>query len=309
MRLTVTGADGFIGRAVVRKLITEGVPPYDLLLVDRAFAKETTAHRLVGDLTDERILTAAMARCDALLHLAALPGGAAQADPRLSRRINVDVPMRLIERMEGRRLILAGSIAVLGGAPAGPVDDMSPPRPDSVYGTHKAMVELAFGDAVRRGAAAGALLRLPGVVARPASAGGFGSAWMSDIFHAARTGRPTRLPVGRGATSWLASVEVTARNLVHALCAGFTVAEPVTLPALRARIGDLTDYLSQRFGYDGFTHEEDPVVRRMFGTYPPLSTPLAERLGFARDNDLPALVDAVLDGMSDEDGTTLRSNE
>ncbi|MHA6719977.1 NAD-dependent epimerase/dehydratase family protein [Sphingomonas sp. RS6] len=293
MRLTITGADGFVGRAVVRRLRETGAAA-ELLLADRAFAEDGPERRLAGDLTDPAVLAAATQGCDALLHLAALPGGAAERDPAASRAVNLDVPLRLIEAMTGRRLILAGSIAVFGAAPAGPVDDTTVPTPDSVYGTHKRMVELAFADAVRRGAVGGAVLRLPGIVARPAAAGGFGSAFLSDVFHAAREGRAYAVPVAPDATSWVCSVRACAANLAAALLGEMTERDPLTLPALRVRMGDLVAALADRFPAAAITHAEDAGLRRTFGSYPALKTERADALGFAAETDIPELVETVL---------------
>lgn len=297
MRLTITGADGFVGRAVVRRLRETGAAA-ELLLVDRAITEPGPERRLAGDLTDPAVLAAATRDCDALLHLAALPGGAAERDPAASRAINLDVPLRLIEAMAGRRLVLAGSIAVFGAAPAGPIDDASVPMPDSVYGTHKRMVELAFADAVRRGAVEGAVLRLPGIVARPPAASGFGSAFLSDVFHAAVAGRPYVVPVASDAASWLCSVRACAANLVLALLGKGAERAPVTLPALRVRIGALVDALEARLPGATLTHAENPALRHAFASYPPLVTARAAALGFTAETDVDALLDAVLADLS-----------
>jgi nucleoside-diphosphate-sugar epimerase len=153
MLLAITGAAGFVGRAVVRLLAAQH-PGVELLLADREVVGFDGHETLAGDLTDPAVIAALTApHIDAVLHLAALPGGAAERNPEASRAINLDVPLALIEAMRGRRLVIAGSIAVFGGVLPGPVDDATVPTPTTVYGTHKRMVELAFADAVRRGAA------------------------------------------------------------------------------------------------------------------------------------------------------------
>jgi len=294
MLLAITGAAGFVGRAVVRQLAAQH-PGVELLLADREVAGLDGNETLAGDLTDPAVIAALTApRVDAVLHLAALPGGAAERDPIASRAINLDVPLALIEAMRGRRLVIAGSIAVFGGVLADPVDDATIPTPASVYGTHKRMVELAFADAVRRGATGGFALRLPGIVARPSGAGGFGSAFLSDIFRTALAGTPLCVPVAADATSWLMSVRRCAANLVAAALGERTAEAAVTLPALRVTIGDLVAELAGHGDISGIRFEEIPATRATFGSYPDLVTARANALGFRHDGDLAQLVETVL---------------
>ncbi|WP_294262109.1 NAD-dependent epimerase/dehydratase family protein [uncultured Sphingomonas sp.] len=292
MGVAITGADGFVGRAVVRELAARGVD--DVLLTDRAFAAPPVYEALARDLADPAVFERVVG-ADAVLHLAALPGAAAAADPVASRAVNLDLPLSLIEGMAGRRLVLASSIAVFGGRLDAPVDDATVPTPMSVYGTHKRMIELAFADAVRRGAVGGMALRLPGIVARPRGAGGFGSAFLSDLFHAARAREAYTVPVSPEATSWLLSARAIARVLVDALVSDATVGDAITLPALQVRIGALVEALGRTGDTRGFTYAEDARLRAVFGSYPPLATPRAEALGFRADADLDTLIDAAFD--------------
>ena len=290
LRLAITGANGFVGQAVSRQL-AQGCRDCEVRLFDQAFAGPQDFACFAGDLCDPQVQDALAGFADCVIHLAALPGGAAAAQPALSRRINVDVPLDLIERLAGKRLIYASSVAVLGSAFSGIVDDDTPPRPDSTYGTHKQMAELGFADGVRRGAIAGLAIRLPGVVARPAgTSAGFGSAFLSEVFHAARAGAAYVLPVAPDATSWLISAQACAANLVDAAFSEETLAQAVTMPALTVEMADLLGHLDGLFDASGITHAEDPAIRRLFGSYPHLVADRAIRLGMRADADIAALV-------------------
>ena len=165
------------------------------------------------------------------------------------------------------------------------------------------MAETALADWSRRGKLDGIALRLPGIVARPRQAGGFGSAVWSEVFHAFVSGEPYAAPVGPDATSWLMSVGVCVENLLHAAALPPSSLGPIrtfTLPALHVRIGELLAEIAARTGARGdlVSYAPQPDIQAQFGRYPPLRTPGADALGFHHDQDLGGLVRRVLDDMN-----------
>lgn len=293
MQLAITGAAGFVGQAVVRRLREIGFDG-SVKLIDQFAVEQSGFESVTADLQDRDALARAVEGADRVLHLVSLPGGAAQSDPALSRSINLEMALNLIDQMDGRRLVYSSSIAVFGDSFAGPIDDGTPTSPASVYGTHKRMVELAFTDAVRRGVVRGCALRLPGIVARPRSSAGFDSAFLSDLFHAVQAGEGLALPVSPDATSWLMSARICARNLIDALLSDFTEEWAVTLDAVRVRVGDLVEALAKRGGdTSGITYASDSMIQRVFGSHPALEAAHSRRLGLASDGSVEALVENV----------------
>ena len=293
MRLAVTGAAGFVGRAVAARLGESGVAS-SVRLIDKMIAQQPDFECLQIDMLDSDALAKGLKGVDRVLHLVALPGGAAEVDPAMSRRVNLELPLDLIGQMDGRRLVYASSIAVFGDNFPAQIEDGSPAVPTSVYGTHKRMAELGFADAVRRESLSGVALRLPGIVARPKSAEGFGSAFLSDLFHAVRNGEALTLPVAAEATSWLMSVKLCADNLVHALVSDFTEVAAITLASVRTSIEGLVTSLARYGETSRIDFVKDAETQRLFGSYPPLDAKRSHELGFRDDGSIDALVDNVM---------------
>jgi nucleoside-diphosphate-sugar epimerase len=138
-RLAVTGAAGFIGSHLVERLLADG---HSVLAVDSRIGKYASPDNLaaVRDAARLTLIEAdfaappaveAIAACDALLHLAALPGVRAPDTPRLWDN-NVTRLERLLEALRGsavKRVVLASSSSVYGSGPGredAPLDPLSP---------------------------------------------------------------------------------------------------------------------------------------------------------------------------------------
>jgi nucleoside-diphosphate-sugar epimerase len=307
MKVLITGAGGFIGRVLTRRLLDDGLagrPVERIVSCDLGLGGLPADPRLLkveGSITDAATLQRALDEpVDAVFHLASVPGGAAERDPGLGRRVNLDATMALLDLLARQdtpaRLVFASTIAVYGEVLPAVVDEATPAAPALSYGAHKLACEILIADAARRGTVHACSLRLPAVVARPGDGAGLISAFMSRLFWALRAGEPIVLPVTADGTAWWISVGACVENLLHAASLDDAALGPrrvVQMPAQHLSMQQVIDAAAQVYGdaCRGLVrYEPQEMVQRLFASYPPLHTPQADALGFRHDGTPEALV-------------------
>lgn len=318
MHVVITGAAGFVGQGLSHRLGRDlqlaGRALTRLSLLDLSFgdarASEGIVHRLSGDLADSAWLGGVLgeAPVDVVFHLASLPGGAAEADPALARRVNVDATWGLLDHCKAQVhaggtppvFVFASSIAVFG-AMQHPVSDDTLPRPLLSYGAHKLIGEVLVDDHSRRGWVDGRSLRLPGVLVRPPAPTGQLSAFLSDIIRELAAHRPFVCPMSPGAATWASSLPNVVDNLAHAACADAAALQgrrTFTLPTLHFSMQALVDAIAEVHGVCIKTLVQFQPQERMealFGRFPALDARAALAAGFASDGDLATLVRRAFD--------------
>jgi len=323
MRVAITGASGLIGRRLTNEIIKraalvgasgEARAVEELILIDRhpfepPAGAPFTVTRMVADLCDDETLADLGRRAiDSLFHLAATLTIEAERDFDRGWAVNLHLPFRLLEmcRASGRRtrFVYASSIAVFGGSLPNQlpeqVGDAHVQRPQTSYGTAKAVTELLLNDYTRHGYVDARALRLPIVVIRPRAATATVSDVISSLMREPLAGRNVVSPLGLAASFPIVSVKRAAENLLRlhdAPESSFGDSRAVNQPGLTVNLGDILSSLARIAGVaaaDRVSITPDHAVARVVQGWPERFVTEAHALGLEPDAGLDEILRAYL---------------
>jgi len=212
MRVLVTGAAGFLGTQVVRRLITEGmeVVAFDRRAVERPRAAAENVLPVQGDVTFAGALARAADGCGAVVHLAALLPQR-KRPPQEMQAVNVGGTRAAVEaaRAAGaRRFVFCSSAEVYGVPASPPIREDGPIAPNGEYGRNKVAAE----EAVRSSGLEWVIFRPPTIVGP-----GMPEPLLTRMLDAVAAGRPVLVP--GGATRFQM---VDAEDVAEAILLGLT---------------------------------------------------------------------------------------
>ena len=307
MQILVTGAAGFLGRRLIEALLAA---PGGLPHISRIVAADVTrcpiddrriAHRQ-GTMTEvDFVHSIAEPDIDVVYHLAAVLSGQSEAEFDTGMQVNVDATRTLLEACRGRprppRVVFASSVAVFGGALPATVSEDAVVRPQSSYGTEKAIGELLVSEYSRRGFIDGIACRVATVAIRPGRPNSALSSFVSGIVREPLAGTETVCPVPLDTRLWISSPATVTTNLVHAArvpAAALERLRVLNLPGLSVTVGEMLDSLERLGGAAARARvriEIDERVARVVCTWPgALDASRAVHLGFIADRDVDELV-------------------
>jgi UDP-glucose 4-epimerase len=148
--VAVTGATGYVGRFIVKRLVQEGAkvrawrrPSSDLTGLPE------TIEWIDGDLSSPESARMLVEGADALVHAALdhVPGryrGGEGDDPARFRKVNIEGSLALLAAARSvgvARAVVLSSRAVFGASIEGSIGDDDPVSPDTEYGAAKAALE------------------------------------------------------------------------------------------------------------------------------------------------------------------------
>lgn len=193
--VAVTGATGFLGGALTRRLAAEGVAVRALVRNAQkaeALREIQSIEMVAGDLQDEAALHRLTEGCSVVFHVAAALGGPLAHQ----ERSNIEGTRRVAQAAGENgvtRMVYVSSIAVYGYGISGIITEETPAKPGQVaYNITKLQGEQVTGEVSGRHGMEYAIIR-PGMIYGPGS-----KAWTRTLFRVARRRPVLFLGDGRG---------------------------------------------------------------------------------------------------------------
>ncbi len=274
MKLLITGADGFVGRWLVREARGDGHDVVAAVLPGSTAPDEwrdPTCGRAVSvietDITievDRKRIAAAGA--DAVVHLAAIASGAvARQDPIAAMEVNAIATNWLVyelaETSRPARFLFVSSGEVYGPGHDGPISEATPTNTQSAYAASKMAAEPAVLD-VPRGSS------VEPIIARPFPHTGPGQtttyvlpALAARLLEARRTGAPTVRTGNLDAVRDFLDVRDVVRAYLLLLEHGVPGETYNVASGVGHRLSDCFDALARIVGV-GATAEQDAALLR-----------------------------------------------
>jgi nucleoside-diphosphate-sugar epimerase len=317
VKVVITGGAGFLGQKLAAALLERGTAAGPdgaqhaisaVVCIDLVAPSEPVdgATYIAADICAPGVFESCVPDdATSIFHLAAVVSAEAEADFDLGMRVNLDATRALLERCRKLprppRFVFTSSVAAFGVAPP-VVGDDTPARPLNSYGVEKVVGEYLVGEYSRRGFVDGRCLRLPTIVIRPGSPNKAASSFASSILREPLQGMEAVCPVSRDLPVWIQSPRAAVTNLIHGhdLPAGAWAdgLRTLNLPGVTVTVAEMVAGLERAGGDAGLVRfERDSAIEAIVGSWPRgMNTPRADRLGFAADKDIDAVIGAFVEG-------------
>lgn len=311
MKVIITGGAGFLGQRLATALLRENMLPFsELILADiqqpntpvddprvRCLALDLTQPGAASQLIDKH--------CSVLFHLAAIVSSHAESDFDLGMQVNFDATRQLLEAARhnapAMKFIFTSSLAVFGDQLPSIVSDDCAVRPQSSYGTQKALCELLINDYSRKGFVDGRVLRLPTISVRPGKPNKAASSFASGIIREPLHGESSICPVSPDLALWLSSPGTVVDNFIHAALLAttqFGTSRTINLPGISVTVQQMLHALGAVAGEQvraRVSFVPDEAISRIVASWPGnFDVRRALALGFYVDEDFQQIIRAFM---------------
>jgi nucleoside-diphosphate-sugar epimerase len=325
MQVVVTGGAGMLGKKLVKAILKRGTlagadgaqakvdrivvldvaPPGSPAMAD--LPKDPRVVYTQGEVYDAALMKSLIAPgTGSVFHFAAVVSAGAEADTDLGYRVNLDGTRVVLEACRalgtGPRVVFTSSVAVYGGDMPPVIPDDYPLRPQTSYGTQKAMGELMLNDYTRKGFIDGRALRLPTIVVRPGKPNLAASTFASSIIREPLSGQEAVCPVDPRTMMPLLSPRKTVEAFLtaHDLPgAAWGANRALHLPSLDVSVAEMAEGLKRVAGADAYTRikwEIEPRIQKIVATWPGrLESKRARAMGFESDASIEAIITAFIE--------------
>ncbi len=316
MHILITGANGFLGSMLARKILSDQHITLDgkqhtvtsITLADKdapSIAVEDTdiaVEKLQMNLCDKQMVQAAWGReFDAIFHLAAVVSGQAEQEFELGYQVNMDATRNLLEaaRTQNKKAIffMTSSVAVFGRNLPEEMPDIFPALPLSSYGAQKAIAEILVMDYARKGFCDGRILRLPTICIRPGKPNAAASSFVSSIMREPLAGEEAICPVPPQSRLWIMSPDVAIQSMLHLVSlkeadiAEQRVIHPVGLTVTVQQMFDALQAVEGEEIMKYIRFEDNQAIKDIVLSWPgAFQSTYAKNLGFPKDAHMEEII-------------------